>query len=82
MYEHGEPFRRIPLVDLTSEEEDVIPGTSWDEEIARKLFSDVNQGLLRLLDDGNIIILSDSEDEEEVHEDDHTGKDDLCHCQR
>jgi hypothetical protein len=68
MYEHGEPSGRFPVVDLTLEEEDDILDTSRDEEIVRKLFGDLNRGLLRLPDDGNIIVLSDSE---EVHKDDH-----------
>jgi hypothetical protein len=33
-------------VDLTSKEEDAAPNTSRDEEIACKLFSDLNHSLL------------------------------------
>jgi hypothetical protein len=63
------------VVNLSLGEEDTFPDTSWDGEIAQKLFNDLNHGLLRPPDDGNVIILSDSEEEEEeedVREDDHT----------
>jgi hypothetical protein len=61
------------VVDLSLGEEDAFPNTLWDEKIARKLFGDLNRGLLGPLGDGNMIILSDSdEEEEEVHEDYHT----------
>jgi hypothetical protein len=42
MYGCGEPFGRFSVVDLTSEEEDAIPDPSRDEEIACKLFGDLN----------------------------------------
>jgi hypothetical protein len=58
MYKHGE--------------EDTILDTLRDEDITRKLFSDLNRGLLGLPNDGNIIIISDFEEEKEVHEDDRT----------
>jgi hypothetical protein len=56
---------------ILSKEEDVIPDTSWDEEITQKLFGGLNCGLLGSLGDGHIIILSDSDEEEEVREGDH-----------
>jgi hypothetical protein len=52
------------------EEEDIFPDTSRDEEIVRKLFGERNCGFLRPSGDGNMIILSDSDEEEKVHEDD------------
>jgi hypothetical protein len=58
------------VVDLSSREEDAFPDTSQDEEIVRKLFGDLNRGLLGLPDDDNMIILNDSDEEEEVREDD------------
>jgi hypothetical protein len=59
------------VVDISSGEEDVFPNTSRDEEITQKLFNDLNRGLLRPPGDGNMIILRDSnKEEEEVHEDD------------
>jgi hypothetical protein len=71
MYEHGEPFEGFLMVDLTSEEDDAVPDTSRDEQIARKLFGDLNRCLLEPPGDSNVI-LSNSEEGEEVHEDDHT----------
>jgi hypothetical protein len=58
-------------VDLTSSsgEEDSFAETSRDEELARKLFSDLNRDILGPLDDGKIIVLSDSNDKDEAHED-------------
>jgi hypothetical protein len=70
MYKHGEPFEGSLVVDLSSEEEDASPDTSRDEEISQKLFGDLNRGLLGPPGDGNIIILIDSNEEEEVQEDD------------
>jgi hypothetical protein len=58
-------------VDLTlsSGEEDSVADTSRDEELARKLFGDLNRDILRSPGDGKIIVLSDSDDEDETHED-------------
>jgi hypothetical protein len=72
LYEHGEPYEGIPVVDLSSEEEDAFPDTSRDDEIAQKLFGDLNRGLLGSPGDGNdnIIILNDSDEEEKLCEDD------------
>jgi hypothetical protein len=67
VYEHGRPFEGISVVDLSSEEEDAFPNTSRDEECARKLFDDLNRGLLGPPTDNNIIILSDFD---EVREED------------
>jgi hypothetical protein len=59
------------MVDLASSsgEEDFFTDTSRDEELARKLFGDLNHDILGPLGDGKIIVLSDSDDEDEVHED-------------
>jgi hypothetical protein len=58
-------------VDLASSsgEEDSFTDTSQDEELAKKLFSDLNRGILGPPGDGKIIVLSDSDDEDEAHED-------------
>jgi hypothetical protein len=58
-------------VDLTlsSGEEDSIADTSQDEEFARKLFGDLNRDILGPPGDGKIIIISDSDDEDETHKD-------------
>jgi hypothetical protein len=58
------------VVDLSSEEEDAFPDTSRDKEIIRKLFGDLNRDLLGPLSDDSVIILSDSDEEKEVREDD------------
>jgi hypothetical protein len=70
MYEHSEPSEGFSVVDLSSGEEDATPDTSQDEEITRRLFSNLNRCLLGPPDDGHIIILNDSKEEEEVREDD------------
>jgi hypothetical protein len=64
------------VVDLSLDEEDLFPDTSRHEEFTRKLFCDLNCGPLRLPSDGNVIILSDSnEEEDEVCEEDTTDVD-------
>jgi hypothetical protein len=70
VFEQGEPSKKIPVVDLCSDEEDFFPDTLRDEEFARKPFGDLNRWILRPPSEGNIIILSDSNEEEEVHEED------------
>jgi hypothetical protein len=69
--EQGGPSEPVPVVDLTlsSGEEDSVADTSRDEELARKLFGDLNRDILRPPDDGKIIVLSDSDDEDETPED-------------
>jgi hypothetical protein len=58
-------------VDLTlsSSEEESIADTSRDEEFARKLFDDLNRDILGPPGDGKIIVISDSDDDDETHED-------------
>jgi hypothetical protein len=58
-------------VDLASSsgEEDSVADTSRDEELARKLFDDLNRDILGPPGDGKIIVLSDFDDEDETHED-------------
>jgi hypothetical protein len=71
VFEQGGPSKRISVVDLSLDEEDLFPDSSWDEEFTRKLFGDLNHSLLRSRSDGNVIILSNSdEDEERVCEED------------
>jgi hypothetical protein len=59
------------MVELPSSsgEEDFFADTSQDEELARKLFCDLNRDILGPPGDGKIIVLSDSDDEDEAHED-------------
>jgi hypothetical protein len=47
------------VVDLSSNEEDIFPETSRDEEFTRKLLGGLNHGLLGPPNDSNVIILSD-----------------------
>jgi hypothetical protein len=54
---------------LSPSEEDSVADTSRDEEFTRKLFGDLNRGILRPPGDGKIIIISNSDDEDETHED-------------
>jgi hypothetical protein len=54
---------------LSSGEEDSVADTSRDEEFARKLFGDLNHDILGPPGDGKIIVISDSDDEDEMHED-------------
>jgi hypothetical protein len=68
--EHGRSSKGILMVDLSSSEEDDLPDTSCDEEFSRKLFGDLNRGLLGPPSDGNVIILNDSNEDEEVREED------------
>jgi hypothetical protein len=58
-------------VDLASSsgEEVSFADTSQDEEHARKLFDDLNRDIFGLPGDGKIIVLSDSDDEDEAHKD-------------
>jgi hypothetical protein len=69
--EQGGPSEPVPMVDLASPsgEEDFFVDTSRDEELARKLFGDLNRDILEPPGDGKIIVLSDSNDEDEAHKD-------------
>jgi hypothetical protein len=60
------------VVDLSSEQEDAFFDTSRDEEIAQKLFGDLNRGVLGSPDDDRVIMLNEFKEDEKVHEDDHT----------
>jgi hypothetical protein len=55
------------VVDLSSslDEEDLIPDTSRDFEFAQCLYDELNRALLGPPGDGQIIILSDSDEEKE-----------------
>jgi hypothetical protein len=72
VFEQGDPSKKVPVVDMSSssDEEGLIPATSWDEEFTRRLFGDLNRDVLGLPSDGKVIILSDSDEKEEVHEED------------
>jgi hypothetical protein len=70
IFEQDRPSERIIVVDLSLDEEDLFPDNSWDEEFAKKLFNDLNRDLLVPPGDGNIIVLSNSNEEEEAREED------------
>jgi hypothetical protein len=55
------------VVDLSSSSDEgyLIADVSRDEHFARRLFGDLNRDFLGLPGDGKIIILSDSDEEEE-----------------
>jgi hypothetical protein len=63
------PSEPAPVVDLalSSGEEEFIADTSRDEEFTRKLFGDLNRDILGPPGDGKIIVISDSDDEDETH---------------
>jgi hypothetical protein len=69
--EQGGPSEPVPNADLASSsgEEDSVADTSRDEELTRKLFGDLNHDIIGPPGDGKIIVLSDSDDEDETHED-------------
>jgi hypothetical protein len=69
--EQGGPSEPVPIVDLASSsgEEDSVADTSQDEEFARKVFGDLNRDILGPPGDGKIIVLNDSNDDDETHED-------------
>jgi hypothetical protein len=69
--EQGGPSEPVPVLDLalSPSEEDTVADTSRDEEFARKLFGDFNRDILGPPGDGKIIVISDSDDEDETHED-------------
>jgi hypothetical protein len=69
--EQGGHFEPVPVVDLalSSGEKESIADTSRDEEFVRKLFGDLKRDILGPPGDGKIIVISDSDDEDEMHED-------------
>jgi hypothetical protein len=58
------------VVDLfsSSDEGDLIADVSWDEEFAKRLFGDLNHDVLGPPSDRKIIILNDSDEEDEVRD--------------
>jgi hypothetical protein len=64
VFEQGNASRKTPMLDPSS----FIVDTSRDEELARKLFGDLNRDILGLPGDGKIIVLDDSDDDDESQE--------------
>jgi hypothetical protein len=62
--EQGNASRKIPMLEPSS----FIVDTSCDEEITRKLFSDLNRDILGSPGDGKIIILDDSNNDGKAQE--------------
>jgi hypothetical protein len=56
------------VVDLASMVEESLSNISRDEEFARRLFGELNRRLLGPPSDGNVIILSNFDEEEEACE--------------
>jgi hypothetical protein len=58
------------MTDLSSSSDDknFIVDTSRDAELAKKLFDDLNRDILGPLGDGKIIVIDDSEEENEAQE--------------
>jgi hypothetical protein len=72
VFEQGGPSEKILVVDLSSYEENLIPDTPRDEEFTKRLFGNLNREILGSPDNGYVIILSDLDEEEEVHKEDTT----------
>jgi hypothetical protein len=70
MFEQGGSSGKAPVVVLSSSsnEGDLIADVSRDEAFARRLFGDLNRDVLGSPNDGKIIILNDSNKEEDVCE--------------
>jgi hypothetical protein len=70
MWEQGGSSERAPVVDLSSSSDEggLIADVLWDEAFVGRLFGDLNHDVLGPPSDGRIIILSNSDEEEELHE--------------
>jgi hypothetical protein len=64
VFEQGSASRMTPVSGHSS----LFVDTSRDEEFTRKLFDDLNHNILGLPGDGKIIIIDDSDDNDEVQE--------------
>jgi hypothetical protein len=64
VFEQGSASRTTPVSDPSS----LVVDTSHNEEFARKLFDDLNRDILGLLGDGKIIIIDDSDDDNDAQE--------------
>jgi hypothetical protein len=80
VFEQDGPSEKVLMVDLSSssDEEGLIPDTSWDVEFTKNLFGDLNHDVLGPPGDDKIIILNDSsEEEEEVRKEKTIGAEDV-----
>jgi hypothetical protein len=71
VFEQGSALRATPVSSPSS----LVVDTSRDEEFARKLFSDLNCDILGLPTDGKIIIINDSDNDDEAQEEGTAGID-------
>jgi hypothetical protein len=81
VFEQGGPSVKAPVVDpsSSSDEEGLIDDVLQDEEFTRRLFGDLNCDVLGPPGDGKIIILNDSDEEEdEVREEKTTSIEDVA----
>jgi hypothetical protein len=70
VFEQGNASGKTPMIDLSSspDEENFIVDTSHDAELAKKLFGDLNRDILGPPSDRKIIVLDDSDEENEAQE--------------
>jgi hypothetical protein len=70
VFEQGSPSRNILVIELSSspDEEGFFANTARDMEFTKWLFGDLNPDLLGPPDDDKEIIISDSNEEKEAHE--------------
>jgi hypothetical protein len=70
VFKQGNASEKTPMIDLSSssDEEKFIDDTFHDAELAKKLFGDLNHDILMPPGDGKIIVLDDSDDKTEKHE--------------
>jgi hypothetical protein len=70
VFEQGVPLGKALVVEQSSssDEEDHIPNTSRDFEFTQRLYNELNCALLGPPDDGKVIIISDSDEKVEAHE--------------
>jgi hypothetical protein len=64
VFEQGNASEKTPMIEPSS----FIVDTSRDEELARKLFGDLNRDILEPPGDGKIIVLDNSDDDGETQE--------------
>jgi hypothetical protein len=64
VFEQGNAFENIPMLDPSS----FIVDTSHDEEFDRNLFGDLNRDIIGSPGDGKIIVLNDSDNDDEAQE--------------
>jgi hypothetical protein len=70
VFKQGNAFGKTPMINLSSssDEENIIVDTSRNTELTKKFFGNLNCDILRLPGDSKIIILDDSNEENEAQE--------------